>query len=285
MSLPPYDQSIRELERQYQVVLPDSVGQAALGFREGVWFRLNAGAPRPMLIRSAIILCPHAAGSIVQIACWWMRENARTARALDLATELALCVGELARKAIEDDPLGMSLDDSLSSSQQNAVAGYATGLAQQSPSTGYGASPLAGAGVGYDTGGYQSGAYQTPNDPYAAPYPSVAPVTSAATTVIPQIPGDGYGMPPAQRGPAIPPRGAGGPPMGSGGYPQRPAPQQPLGGQPMRPQQPGGRYPQAPGARPAQQRPTPRPDRYEDEQYRDVRPPSRPNRPDQGSAW
>ena len=47
MSLPPYDQSIRELERQFQVVLPDSVGQAALGFREGVWFRVNAGAPRP----------------------------------------------------------------------------------------------------------------------------------------------------------------------------------------------------------------------------------------------
>jgi len=302
MSLPPYDQSIRDLERQYQVVLPDSVGQAALGFREGVWFRVNAGAPRPVPIRSAIILCPHAAGSIVQIACWWMRENARTSRALDLATELALCVGELARKAVEDDPLGMSLDP-LSNSQQNAVAGFAAPLAQD-PSAGYGAGAgaAAGAGVGgaggYEGGyenGYGTGGYQAPADPYAAPaYP--APVSSAATTVLPQIPADGggYGMPPAQRGPAIPPRGAGGPggqqpmPLGSGGYPQRPA--QPVSGQPMRPQQPGGRYPQGPGpnGRPQQQRPMPRPERYEDEFRGDLpgRPPSRPSgRPDPGSAW
>lgn len=287
MSLPPYDQSIRDLERQYQVVLPDSVGQAALGFREGVWFRLNAGTPRPVPIRSAIILCPHAAGSIVQIACWWMRENARSSRALDLATELALCVGELARKAVEDDPLGMSLD-SLSTSQQNAMSGFSAGLAPQDPGAGYGAA----AGLGASGTGYASG-YQAPADPYASPvYPS-APLGSAATTVIPQIPADGgYGMPQGRPGPAIPPRGAGGQqpmPLGSGGYPQRPAPQ-PLSGQPMRPQQ-GGRYPQqAPGqgGRPPQQRPMPRPERYEDDFRGDLpgRPPSRPSgRPDPGSAW
>ena len=303
MSLPPYDQSIRELERQYQVVLPDSVGQAALGFRDGAWFRVNGGPPRPVLIRSAIMLCPHAAGSIVQIACWWMRENAHTSRAADLATELALCVGELARKAIEDDPLGMSLD-SLSSSQQNAVAGF-SGSLPQAPVTSptYGANPLAGAGAGLG-GGYEpvaydtSGAYQTSNDPYAAPYG--APGNAAATTVIPQIPGDGYGMPQAPRGPAIPPRGAGmpggpaGQPGGSGGYPQqRPGPQ-PLGGQPtpMRPQQQQARYPQqGPGGRPPQPRPMPRPDRYEDDPYRNDNQPSRPpqprpsGRPDQGGAW
>jgi hypothetical protein len=293
MSLPPYDQSIRELERQYQVVLPDSVGQAALGFREGVWFRVNAGAPRPVPIRSAIILCPHAAGSIVQIACWWMRENARTPRALDLATELALCVGELARKAVEDDPLGMSLD-SLSSSQQSAMTGFA-GVPPQGQ--GYGA---AGGGLGTTGGfesGYGTGGYQAPTDPYAAPaYP--APVSAAATTVLPQIPADGggYGAPQAPRGPAIPPRGAGAPggpamPLGSGGYPQRPAPQ-PLNGQPMRPQQPGARYPQGqgpgPGGRPPQQRPMPRPERYEDDFRGDVggRPQPRPQgRPEPGSAW
>lgn len=77
MSLPPYDQSVRDFERHFQVVLPDSVGQATIGFRDGVWYRLNSGAPHGVPIRSAIILCPHAAGSIVQIACWWMRENAR----------------------------------------------------------------------------------------------------------------------------------------------------------------------------------------------------------------
>src|ERR1700722_16887945 len=82
MSLPPYDQSVRDFERHYQVVLPDSVGQAAIGFRDGAWFRLNGGAPHPVPIRSAIIICPHAAGSIVQIVCWWMRENTRSPRAL-----------------------------------------------------------------------------------------------------------------------------------------------------------------------------------------------------------
>lgn len=269
MSLPPYDQSIRELERQYQVVLPDSVGQPALGFREGVWFRVNGGVVRPVLIRSAIILCPHAAGSIVQIACWWMRENAHSSRALDLATELALCVGELARKAIEDDPLGMSLDDPLSSSQQNAVAGF--GLAQQAPAPAYGAPAGVGVGsTGYDAG-YASGGYQTSNDPYAS-YGTGAPA-AGATTVLPQIPSDGgYGMPPAQRGPAIPPRSAGMPgggPGGSGGYPQQ-RPAQPLGGQPMRPQpqqQGRGAYPppQGQGGRPPQ-RPAPRPE-YEDDPY------------------
>jgi hypothetical protein len=181
MSLPPYDQSIRELERQYQVVLPDSVGQAALGFRDGVWFRLNSGTPRPVLIRSAIILCPHAAGSIVQIVCWWMRENAHTSRALDLATELALCVGELARKAVEDDPLGMSLDN-LSTSQQNAMVGFSSGIPQQAPAaSSLRRQPAAGAGAGlgqtggYESGSYGTGAYQASTDPYAPPTVPRAP--------------------------------------------------------------------------------------------------------------
>lgn len=297
MSLPPYDQSIRELERQYQVVLPDSVGQAALGFREGVWFRLNSGSPRPVLIRTAIVLCPHAAGSIVQIACWWMRENAHTSRALDLATELALCVGELARKAIEDDPLGMALDDPLSTSQQNAIAGYGASLPQTGPAaatTTYGSAQLAGAGAGatgYESAGYASGAYQTSNDPYGSPYGAGGGMAAGAgaTTVLPQMPADGYGMPPAQRGPAVPPRGGmpgPGGPGSSGGYPQqRPGAQQPLSGQPMRPQQGQGRYPQqGPGGRPPQQRPTPRND-YEDDPYRGQQPRPQQPRPDQGSAW
>jgi hypothetical protein len=294
MSLPPYDQSIRELERQYQVVLPDSVGQAALGFRDGVWFRLNGGTPRPVLIRSAIILCPHAAGSIVQIVCWWMRENTHLPRALDLATELALCVGELARKAVEDDPLGMSLDN-LSTSQQNAMAAYAPGIPQQQApvANGYAANPLVGAApaqTGYESGAYTTAGYQASTDPYASPYG--APGSGSATTVIPQIPGDGYGMPQqAPRGPAIPPRGTGpGGPGAGGGYPQQRPAQQPLSGQPMRPQQ-GGRYPQGQQGRPPQPRPTPRPERYEDDQYRGGQPPQQqqqqrpPTRGEQGGAW
>jgi hypothetical protein len=292
MSLPPYDQSIRELERHYQVVLPDSVGQAALGFRDGVWFRLNSGTPRPVQIRSAIILCPHAAGSIVQIVCWWMRENVHTSRALDLATELALCVGELARKAVEDDPLGMSLD-SLSTSQQNAMlGGYSAGIPQQAPAPSpYPSQPVgAGAGLGqtgYESGSYGAGWYQASTDPYAAPYGAPG-AGAAATTVLPQIPSDGgYGMPQqAPRGPAIPPRAAGVPgggPGGSGGYPQQRPAQPPISGQPMRPQQ-GGRYPQGQG-RPPQPRPTPRPDRYEDDQYRGGQQQRPQSRGDQGGAW
>jgi hypothetical protein len=284
MSLPPYDQSMRELERQYQVVLPDSVGQPALGFREGVWFRVNAGTPRPVLIRSAIILCPHAAGSIVQIACWWMRENTHTSRALDLATELALCVGELARKAIEDDPLGMSLDDPLSNSQQNAVAGFGA-VVPQSPAPALGATGGYATAGAYDSG-YASGGYQTSNDPYGSPYGGGGVPAAGATTVLPQIPADGYGMPPAQRGPAIPPRGQGMPgggPGGSGGYPQQRPQQQPGGGQPMRPQPQqgrGGYPPQGQGGRPPQ-RPTPRPEHYEEDQY--GRPQGRPQ--GQNGSW
>jgi hypothetical protein len=160
---------------------------------------------------------------------------------------------------------------------------FGTGIAQQ-PATGYAANPLAAAApaqAGYESGAYTTAGYQT-TDPYAAPYGGVPGAGSAATTVIPQIPGDGYGMPPAPRGPAIPPRGAG---MPGGGYPQQHPAQQPISGQPMRPQQ-GGRYPQGQGGRPPQPRPTPRPDRYEDDPYRDQQQQQRPPaRGDQGGAW
>lgn len=208
MSLPPYDQSIRDFERHFQVVLPDSVGQATVGFRDGVWYRLNAGAAHAVPIRSAIILCPHAAGSIVQIVCWWMRENARMPRALDLATELALTVGELARKAIEEDPLGMSLGAAPSSLSPGSVSSAGLGVPALGPGLG---SPL-------DGNPYGSGSYGA--DPYAS-QPSSAPVPyepayAAATTMIPQItpemtaPGRSFGAAPRPAGPmpglpALPP--------------------------------------------------------------------------------
>jgi hypothetical protein len=228
MSLPPYDQSVRDFERHYQVVLPDAVGQATVGFRDGVWFRLNSGTPHPVPIRSAIILCPHAAGSIVQIVCWWMRENSRAPRALDLATELALTVGELARKAIEDDPLGMSLTTlpSVSVPAAPASLGSSTGASMGSASPG-----------SYDTGSYGT-------DPYpAAPAPAPGayePAYAAATTLIPQItpemtapgrPLGSVGRPtgPMPGMPALPPSAGG-----------RPGPRGPMGGPgPM----PGGRPP------------------------------------------
>ncbi|MEY9890699.1 hypothetical protein ABIA31_004357 [Catenulispora sp. MAP5-51] len=100
----------RELERQYHVVLQDSLGHPALGFREGTWFRLTVSGPQPMQLRGAIRTCPHAAGSIVQIACWWMRENPMQPRSLDLATELALTVGELVRVCPADGLGTTSMD-------------------------------------------------------------------------------------------------------------------------------------------------------------------------------
>lgn len=317
MSLPPYDQSVRDFERQFQVVLPDSVGQAAIGFRDGVWYRLNSGTPHPVPIRSAIILCPHAAGSIVQIVCWWMRENARTPRALDLATELALTVGELARKAIEDDPLGMSLTT-------------LPPAPSQSSSTPLGASALGAIGSSSSLGGgpYDSGSYGT--DPYAAapaPAPSpYEPAYAAATTLLPQItpemtaPGSSLGAVPRPSGPmpaglaALPPsasgrpgpagpgfgapRGQGGampggrPPMGQpgqsgnwdrpGGY--DPGRGRPAGGPP--PRQPGYENPDPRGdffrgGPPPQRRP-------ERDEYSNGRPPQgRPagGRQDPGRAW
>jgi hypothetical protein len=242
MSLPPYDQSIRDFERHYQVVLPDAVGQATVGFRDGVWFRLNSGTPHPVPIRSAIILCPHAAGSIVQIVCWWMRENTRAPRALDLATELALTVGELARKAIEDDPLGMSLTTLPSASTEAAAAALGSSTAGSLGS----ASPL-GASP-YDSGSYGSAPY--PGAP--APGPGAyEPAYAAATTLIPQITPDmtAPGRPPmgAGRGaapglPALPPPSPGRPQPGPGFG----APRGPMGGGPA--PMPGGRPPMGSGS-------------------------------------
>ena len=100
----------RELERQYHVVLQDSLGHPALGFRDGTWFRLTALGAQALQLRGAIRTCPHAAGSIVQIACWWMRENPLQPRSLDLATELALTVGELVRVCPADGLGTTSMD-------------------------------------------------------------------------------------------------------------------------------------------------------------------------------
>ncbi|WP_436772177.1 hypothetical protein [Yinghuangia sp. YIM S09857] len=86
--------------RPFDVVLPDALGHPALGFRDGRWFRVGSDQqpPHPVAARAAILGNPHAAGPIVQIMCWWMRENPRHGHAVDLATELALLVGEMSRE-------------------------------------------------------------------------------------------------------------------------------------------------------------------------------------------
>lgn len=98
----------RHLEARYDVVLPDALGHPMLAFRDGYWYRFGAeSSPRPMSARSAIFRYPDAAGSIVQVICWWMREHRHEERALDLATELALAVSEITRMSgLRDSPLG-----------------------------------------------------------------------------------------------------------------------------------------------------------------------------------
>jgi len=265
MSLPPYDQSVRDFERHYQVVLPDSVGQAAIGFRDGAWFRLNGGAPHPVPIRSAIIICPHAAGSIVQIVCWWMRENTRSPRALDLATELALAVGELARKAIEDDPLGMSITTLPTASPSPMTSSFGAGA--------YPATPP------YPTGSYGPNQYQAAGAYQAAPYGNGTPLpAAAATTVLPQITPE-MTAPPGRAGAS---NGFGGPPVN--GVPR------PTGPMPSMPALPGGAAGGPYNGRPAGQggtsgsypvgRPAPGPGQFGGERYgnQDGRPPA-PRRP------
>ncbi len=88
----------QHLETLYNVILPDVLGSPMLGFRDGMWFILNAGSlPQPLTTRAAILRYPDAAGSIVQVVCWYMRENNHHEHAVDLATELALTVSEVVR--------------------------------------------------------------------------------------------------------------------------------------------------------------------------------------------
>lgn len=106
MSFPGLGPQWQDLERWYNVVLPDALGNPLLGFRDGRWFFLASGSATPLTVHAALKRHPDAAGTIVQVICWWMREHHRNERALDLATELALAVGELTRLTYGRSPLG-----------------------------------------------------------------------------------------------------------------------------------------------------------------------------------
>ena len=79
----------------------DPAGSPMLAFKNGQWFKLGAGGitSSPITVRSAVLEYSDVAGSVVQILCWWMRENSRRERSLDIATELALAVTELTHMA------------------------------------------------------------------------------------------------------------------------------------------------------------------------------------------
>jgi len=87
----------------YDVTLTGALGYADLGFRDGRWYALGS-RPRSVSTRDALRAHPELGGPIVQVVCWWMRQNPCDARALDAATELAFAVAEVARQASPTGP-------------------------------------------------------------------------------------------------------------------------------------------------------------------------------------
>ena len=85
--------------REYDVVYDDAEGYPLLAFADGQWYDVTSFNPRPVSVRYAIHLDPAWAGAVVQTVCSWMRSNPDHDRSFELATELALAMGELARLA------------------------------------------------------------------------------------------------------------------------------------------------------------------------------------------
>ncbi|HEX6232655.1 MAG TPA: hypothetical protein VFZ63_05980 [Jiangellaceae bacterium] len=85
--------------REYDVVYDDAEGYPLLAFADGQWYDVTSFSPRPVSVRYAIHLDPAWAGAVVQTVCSWTRSNPNHDRSFELATELALAVGELARLA------------------------------------------------------------------------------------------------------------------------------------------------------------------------------------------
>lgn len=90
--------------RRYDVTLMGPLGAPEFGFGGGQWYSLAGENAREVAVAEAISAHPDKAGQIVQLACWWLREQPQTARALDLATELAMAVSELARRELAREP-------------------------------------------------------------------------------------------------------------------------------------------------------------------------------------
>jgi hypothetical protein len=85
--------------RQYDVVYDDAEGYPLLAFADGQWYDVTSFTPQPVTVRHAMRMDPAWAGAIVQTVCMWTRGNPNHDRSFELATELALAVGELARQA------------------------------------------------------------------------------------------------------------------------------------------------------------------------------------------
>jgi hypothetical protein len=87
-------------EQAYEVVYEDADGEPMLAFVDGHWFDVTSYVPQPISVRRALRRDPAWSGAVVQTVCLWMRRHPDEERAFELATELALAVGELARDAL-----------------------------------------------------------------------------------------------------------------------------------------------------------------------------------------
>lgn len=85
---------------RFDVTLMGPLGDPEFGFSGGQWFSLTGDSVREVTVGDAIVAHPDKAGPIVQLACWYLREKPSTGRALDLATELAMAVSDLARREL-----------------------------------------------------------------------------------------------------------------------------------------------------------------------------------------
>ena len=85
---------------RFDVTLMGPLGEPEFGFAHGQWYSLTGETAREVTVGEAILAHPDKAGPIVQLACWYLREKPSTGRALDLATELAMAVSDLARREL-----------------------------------------------------------------------------------------------------------------------------------------------------------------------------------------
>lgn len=86
--------------RRYDVTLMGPLGEPEFGFGQGRWYALAGPNAREVAVAEPLRAHPDKAGQVVQLACWWLRENPNQARALDLATELSMAISELARRTM-----------------------------------------------------------------------------------------------------------------------------------------------------------------------------------------
>lgn len=92
-----YEPHVGYDEADFDVVYHDNAGRPMIAFGNGQWFDVSTYLPRQISVRAALRRDATWAGAVVQTVCFWMRTNPNSERSFELATELALAVGELAR--------------------------------------------------------------------------------------------------------------------------------------------------------------------------------------------